>query len=193
MQHSVVGLFNNREQARAAVDDLVSTAGFTREQVSIITPGEAGASPMEMASDVDRVEKGQSVVTDTVAGALFGGAGGALLGVLALAIPGLGPVLAAGPIAATIAGITTGAAGGAAIGVLEEAGIGSDETHLYAEAIQRGGTLVTVTTSEENAGRVRDLLNNHDAADVDDHELPPEGRVTTTAEGRRGARIYTRG
>lgn len=176
MSKTVVGLFNTVQQAENTVNDLVS-AGVARDQINVIAkdtkgvnattaPGTAD-SPLSMGRDMEEVEKGETVTQDTMAGALFGGAGGALIGVLALAIPGLGPLVAAGPIAATLAGMVTGAVGGAAIGAFEQAGISKEDAHIYAESLKRGNTVVAVHTDDSNVAHVRDLLDKHGAMDVD--------------------------
>jgi len=172
MAKTVVGLFGTVQEAQNTVNDLVS-AGVARDQINVITrntaAGTAGTSddPLQMGRDMEEVEKGETVMQDTVAGAIFGGAGGALLGVLALAIPGLGPLLAAGPIAATLAGVATGAVGGAAIGAFEQAGISKEDAHVYAESIKRGNTVVAVHSDESGVMRIREILDKHGAMDVE--------------------------
>lgn len=168
MAKNVVALFENAQQAQSALQDLQG-AGIPRDQINLVTQDRRAQNDVpNFAQDTERVEKGEAIMTDTAAGALFGGAGGALLGVAALAIPGLGPILAAGPIAATIAGVITGAAGGAAIGALQDAGIGEGDAHIYAEAVRRGGTLLMVHTSDDNSDRVQDLLDRHKPVDIDE-------------------------
>lgn len=176
MLKTVVGLFDTVQGAQNTVNDLVA-AGIARGEINIITQdtrsggmrtSAADAPLQEMATDAERVEKGEAISTDAVAGALFGGFGGALIGVLALAIPGLGPLVAAGPIAAALAGMTAGAAGGAVIGALETSGITHDDAHVYAEALKRGGTLLAVHVEDAQVERVRDMLDSHGAADIDE-------------------------
>ena len=109
--------------------------------------------------------------SDTAAGAgigaVLGGLGGLLIGLGALAIPGVGPVLAAGPIVATLVGAGVGAAAGGLIGALVDAGVPEEQANLYAEGVRRGGTLVTVSTSDQNADRAVGILNDHDPVDID--------------------------
>ena len=100
-------------------------------------------------------------------GAVIGGLGGLLVGLGALAILGIGPVLAAGPIVTTLVGAGVGAAAGGLIGALVNAGVPEDQAQIYAEGVLRGGTLVTLSTSAENADRAVDILNKHNPVDID--------------------------
>jgi hypothetical protein len=111
---------------------------------------------------------GTSIGQNIAGGALFGGLGGLLIGLGALAIPGLGPIVAAGPIATTLAGAGIGAAGGGLIGALKDAGVPDEEAGVYAESIRRGGTMVTVRAPEVLRDRVADILDEHGAVDVDE-------------------------
>ena len=170
---TVVGLFNTAQEAESAIRDL-QTAGVSREDISLVSRSKSGAySGKEDADTGDTGVHDKSSVGQHVAGgAAIGGLGGLLLGLAGLAIPGIGPVVAAGPIAAalTTAGIGAGigAAGGGIIGAIRNAGVPEEEAHLYAEGIRRGGTLVTVHTDQANASRVEEILNSHGAVDVDE-------------------------
>jgi uncharacterized protein (TIGR02271 family) len=170
---TVVGLFNTPQEAESAIRDLQS-AGIPREDISLIarnTSGEYSGRGDETVSGTGTHDK-SSVGQHVAGGAIFGGIGGLLLGIAGLAIPGIGPVVAAGPIAAalTTAGIGAGigAASGGIIGAIRNAGVPEEEAHLYAEGIRRGGTLVTVHTDHANASRVEEILNSHGAVDVDE-------------------------
>ena len=86
-----------------------------------------------------------------------------------LAIPGIGPIIAAGPIAAALAGAGIGAATGGLIGGLTDLGIPDEEAHTYAEGVRRGGTLVTATAhTEMQAARAVDILHRHGAVDIEE-------------------------
>lgn len=167
---TVVGLFNTAQEAESAIRDL-QNAGILREDISLVARNRSGTYSGK--SETGDVASGKSTVGEHVAGgAVFGGLGGLLLGVAGLAIPGIGPVVAAGPLAAalTTAGIGAGvgAATGGIIGAIRNAGVPEQEAHLYAEGIRRGGTLVTVHTDHATASRVESVLNSHGAVDVDE-------------------------
>jgi hypothetical protein len=97
-------------------------------------------------------------------GAAVGGVGGLLAGLGLLAIPGIGPVVAAGWLAATAAGAAGGAliggAAGGLVGALTHAGVREDDAHMYAEGVRRGGTLVTARVDDAQAQTTRSILEN---------------------------------
>jgi hypothetical protein len=118
---------------------------------------------------MDDSDKASNVVADAGIGAAIGGVGGLLLSAAgALTIPVIGPILAAGPIAAALTGAGIGAAAGGLIGALTESGIPEEDAKYYAEGVRRGDVLVTVKANETQADRVCDILDRHDAVDVDD-------------------------
>jgi uncharacterized membrane protein len=157
MSRTVIGLFRDQREVDAVVQDL-ERLGITGEQISIVArPGEETTSD---ASEPHRV---------TAKGAAIGGVAGALLGIAALAIPGIGPVLAAGPIAAALTGAGVGAATGGMLGALYDLGVSDREAGLYAEAVRRGGSLIAVEAGEEVAARVQSILDRHGAVDIDEH------------------------
>ena len=98
-------------------------------------------------------------------GGLAGGALGAAAGLGAIAIPGIGPVVAAGWLASTLAGVVAGGAAGGIIGALAGAGTREEDAHVYAEAVRRGGTLVAVRVPDDEAARWRAVMEER-AVDV---------------------------
>jgi hypothetical protein len=92
-------------------------------------------------------------------GAGVGGAAGLLAGLGLLAIPGLGPVVAAGWLAATAVGAAAGAATGGIVGALTEAGVSREDADTYAEGVRRGGTLVSARVAETDRSRLDAVLN----------------------------------
>ncbi len=101
------------------------------------------------------------------AGTLIGGGLGLLTGLGLLAIPGVGPVVAAGWLVATITGAGIGAAGGGLLGSLVGAGVPEDQAHAYTEGVRRGGTLVTVRADESRASTIERVLEGRSASAVD--------------------------
>jgi hypothetical protein len=106
----------------------------------------------------------------SIGGALGGGAG-LLAGLGMLAIPGVGPVVAAGWLVATavgaVAGAGTGAAAGGLIGSLTEAGVREYDAHVYLEGVRRGGTLVTARIGEDLVSMVEQIMRRHHPVDPD--------------------------
>jgi hypothetical protein len=112
-----------------------------------------------------------NVATGASTGAAAGAVGGGLLGLLAgLAIPGVGPLIAAGPLVAALMGTAVGAGAGAATGgliaALTGAGVPEEEATYYEEGVRRGGTLVTVTADDALADRAASTLSRFGAINM---------------------------
>lgn len=162
MAKTIVGLFDDFTAAMNTVPDLVS-AGVRHEDISLVandTQGEfANFRPGEESS---------AAVSGAGAGAAIGGLGGLLLGLGVLAVPGVGPILAAGPIATTLAGATIGAATGGLIGALNDIGVPEEEARYYVEGIRRGGTVLTVKAADDQVDRVTEIMRQHRAVDIEE-------------------------
>jgi uncharacterized protein (TIGR02271 family) len=165
---TVIGLFDRFEDAQAAVQDLRSE-GFTGDDISMVSRDASGEYSRYFEGD--RGEETQNIADGAAAGAgigaVLGGLGGFLVGLGALAIPGVGPVLAAGPLAAALAGAGLGAVAGGLLGALIDMGIPEEHAEYYAEGVRRGGTLVVVRAPDDQADRVVSILNNHNPIDVE--------------------------
>jgi len=162
MSKTVVGLFSNYQEADSVVRDL-QRAGFVARDISIV----ANQQPPKDGSDTEEVE---SLGSGVGAGAALGGIAGLILGLGALAIPGIGPIIAAGPIAAALTGAGIGAAAGGLLGTLSQMGVPEDEANFYAEGIRRGGALVAVHANDQQVQTAVDVLNRHHAVDVDERD-----------------------
>jgi stress response protein YsnF len=169
MAKTVVGLFDNASDAENAVQQLTN-AGIDRSDVSLLANNadnryavnEAGAPDRDRG---DREAQGAAVGAGT--GAIVGGIAGLLVGLGVFAIPGIGPVLAAGWIGTTLAGAGIGAIAGGLIGALVRMGIPEEHAHLYAEGVRRGGTLVLVRADDATAENAADILRRNGAVDID--------------------------
>jgi hypothetical protein len=159
---TIVGLFENCAQAQELVRQL-RAGDSAGGDISIMSPGDT------TADDSAGGDRASGIAAGAGAGAALGGLGGLVVGLGALAIPGIGPVLAAGPIAAALAGAGLGAAAGGVIGTLTELGIPGEDADVYAEGVRRGGTLVMVHADDERAEPVMRLMTRHGAVDVDEH------------------------
>jgi uncharacterized protein (TIGR02271 family) len=100
-------------------------------------------------------------------GAAIGGLAGLLLSLTALAIPGIGPVVAAGPLAAIIAGAGIGATAGGLISGLTRLGVPEDDANYYAEGVRRGGTLISVDAADDKAENAVAIMKRHGAVEID--------------------------
>lgn len=154
------------EKARQAL----LAAGFREEEVSFLTGDTRGhetpaVGPIAATGAEDEAPRD----------AWIGGVVGLAAGMVAIAIPGIGPFLAAGPLATTIAGaiggMTVGAATGGLIGLLRDHGISEEEAEFYAEGVKRGGALVTVHgVSEKRGDEARKILAENGAIDTEELE-----------------------
>jgi hypothetical protein len=139
-RNTVVAVFDERDDAEDAINAL-RDAGFRAEDIGIVARNrdEAGV----LAEDTG-AQAGKGAAGGALAGGAIGGVAGWLVGIGALAIPGVGPIIAAGPLAAALTGAAIGAAGGGLIGALTGAGVPEEEARWYDERVQAGGWLVTV-------------------------------------------------
>ena len=164
MTQTITGLFDTYVQASDAVRDL-EAAGVPHRDISIVANNAHGEHDHLGAGD-RATEAGEDAGKGAGIGATLGGIGGLLAGLGLLAIPGLGPVVAAGWLASTIVGAGVGAVvGGAAgglVGALTHAGVPEDDAHVYAEGVRRGGALVTARVSDVDAPATRAILNGVD-------------------------------
>lgn len=159
---TVIGTFQGKGQAEQAVRQL-RDKGFTEEEISIVAKGQGQDQGRGRGDD------GADITDQAAAGAtwggVLGGAAGLLASVGALAIPGIGPIVAAGPLAATL----TGAAGGGLAGGLLDLGIPAERGQYYEGEVKRGRVLAVVETE---VGMVEDaarILRDNGAADVEVH------------------------
>jgi len=175
MAKTVVGLFDTAAEAQSVVQELINS-GFERNDISLVANDAKGeyASYREVGATGSSTAEGAGA--GAVGGGVLGGVFGLLVGVGALAIPGIGPVLAAGPLAAalgaagasTLVGAGIGAAAGGIIGALVGAGIPEEDAGFYAEGVRRGGTLVLAKASDDMAQRAYDVMRRYGAVDVDE-------------------------
>ena len=181
MTRTVVALYDDFASANAAVRELVDH-GFSRNDVSLI----ANDYDQRYAPYVDADLHNRADVTPESSaaegagvgagiGAVVGGLGGLLVGLGALAIPGIGPVIAAGPLAAALTGLAGAGAGavaggvaGGLLGALVDLGIPEETAGYYAEGIRRGGTMVTIRTNDAMTDQAVDILNRHDPVDINE-------------------------
>lgn len=172
---TIVGLFDNLDAAHAAVRDL-RDLGLSNKDVSLVAHDMAGEYGQSLNSGdlKHNSDAGDATAAGAGMGAVLGGLTGLLVGVGALLIPGIGPVLAAGPLATALGGLIgagVGAVGGGLagglIGALVDMGVPEDQAEYYAEGIRRGGVLVTAHVAENQVGQTRAILNRYHAVDVE--------------------------
>jgi stress response protein YsnF len=160
MAKTIAALFENRGDASRAVQDLVEQ-GFARDDISLMAHDETHRD-----GDTTTDDDSSGAAQGAGMGAALGGVGGLVVGLTALAIPGIGPVIAAGPLATALLGAGVGAAAGGVIGALTDMGIPEEHAHYYGEGMRRGGVLVTVATTDEMADRAVTILSHHHPVDL---------------------------
>jgi heat induced stress protein YflT len=157
------GIYRTRTDAENAVDQLLAS-GFRNEDISVLLQDNVGTKDFAHEKHTKAPE---GTTTGAVAGGAIGGTLGLLAGIGALAIPGLGPFIAAGPIMATLAGIGSGGVVGGLIGALVGMGIPEFEAKRYEGRIKEGGILLSVhCDNSEWVSRAKDLLKRSGAEDV---------------------------
>lgn len=157
---SVIGVFNSREQAEQAVNAL-RTQGFTTEEINIVSKDKNKQNRQDSEYFEDDITDG------ALTGGTLGGIGGLLLGAGALAIPGVGPILAAGPIAAALSGAV---AGGIAGGLIDW-GIPAEAGKRYERQVAEGGILAVIRSDAAKANQAAQILRQSGAKDVETHAM----------------------
>lgn len=167
MTQTVTGLFDSYDDAAAAVRKL-EASGIPHSDISLVANNveqRYGREPAHTAADT---------ATDAGAGAgigaALGGVGGLLAGLGMIAIPGVGPVVAAGWLVAAAAGAVAGAAAGGAaggiVGALTNSGVPETDAHVYAEAVRRGSMLVSARVADSRAADANAILQGFRPVDV---------------------------
>lgn len=160
---AVFGIFRTYSNVEMAVDEL-RDSGFRNVDISVLLPENIGSKDFAHEKGTKAPE---GVTAGASAGAVLGGALGWLAGVGALAIPGLGPFIAAGPIVAALAGVGVGGAVGGVTGALIGMGIPEYEAKRYEGRIKEGGILLSVhCDSSEWATRAKDILKRTGGQDI---------------------------
>ena len=160
---AVYGLYRDRAQVERAVDEL-KAEGFRNTDISVLMQSNQGNKDFAAEKNTKAPE---GTATGATSGAVVGGTLGWLAGIGALAIPGLGPFIAAGPIMGALAGVGAGGALGGIIGALVGMGIPEYEAKRYEGRIKEGGILLSVHSDRsEWTRKAKDILERTGAEDV---------------------------
>jgi hypothetical protein len=160
---AVFGIFATQLQAERGVDTLIA-AGFPSADISVLLPDTRATKDFAHQKETKAPEGATAGVT---AGGIVGGTLGVLAGMGALAIPGIGPLIAAGPIMAGLAGLGVGGAVGGLVGALVGMGIPEYEAKLYEGRVKNGGVLMSVhCDTAECVRRAKELLKGSGAEDI---------------------------
>ncbi|KYZ77119.1 hypothetical protein AXX12_03010 [Anaerosporomusa subterranea] len=153
-QKVVIGIFESKREAEQAVSQL-RNQGFSDQEINIVS--KQGQNQTEYAED--------DISDGALTGGTLGGIGGLLLGAGALAIPGLGPIVAVGPIAAALSGAVMGGVAGGLI----DWGIPEEVSRRYENSVRQGGILAVIRTSDSSVNQAASILRQNGAKDVESH------------------------
>ncbi|GBG54814.1 membrane protein [Sporomusaceae bacterium FL31] len=154
-QKTVIGVFATRSDAETAVQTLRSQ-GFTNEEINIVSKNQKN----------NNVSYDDDITDGALTGSTIGGIGGLLIGAGAMVVPGVGPLLAAGPISAAIGGAL---AGGLAGGLIDW-GIPSEASHRYAKEVEQDKILAIIRTNDNRVNAAAKILRQYGAQDVESHD-----------------------
>jgi uncharacterized membrane protein len=160
MVKTVIGVFESHDQAEKAVAEL-RQSGFDTNEISIVAKEQQGQGQDTQGDTTMGMGMG-TVADGTTTGGVLGGLAGLAMGAGALAIPGLGPIIAAGP----IAGLLSGAATGGVAGGLIDWGIPEEQGRKYEEEVKKGKILAAVRTHEEKIDSAAEIFRQNGAHDV---------------------------
>ena len=154
---TITRVYDGYDRARRAVAEL-EEEGVPASDINLI-------ANKYVCEETEGMDGGSAAAPSAGVGAALGGTAGLLAGLGLIAIPGLGPVVAAGALAATALGAAAGAVGGGVIGALVSAGVPEPEAHVYCEAVRRGGTMVSARVRDEDALHMAEIMDRHQPID----------------------------
>jgi hypothetical protein len=163
MTKVVEGFFRTRQAGEAAQNELLS-AGYDRESVNFVAGDVRGHQTPAIGP---RMEVGAE--SEAARDAFIGGLAGLAAGAIAVVLPGIGSLIAAGPIAGAIGGLSLGTVAGGIVGLFRDHGISQEEAEFYAEGVRRGGALVIVhSVSGDRASQAEKILKSHGALHIEE-------------------------
>lgn len=178
MKKAVIGIVETRAQAEAVVETLRRSEHIGVNDISVLLPDLQGSKDF---AHEHHTKAPEGAAAGAGAGGVLGGTLGLLAGIGALAIPGLGPLIAAGPVLAALSGVAAGAAVGGLTGALVGLGIPEIEAKAYEGKIRGGNILIAVhTESKEAQNAAEDVLKRAGASHVDatsEASVPRDQRV----------------
>jgi hypothetical protein len=179
---AVYGIYPSSSHAEQAVDSLMQ-GGFASSAISVLLPDQQSTRDFAHEKDTKAPE---GTTAGAATGGVIGGTLGVLAGIGALAIPGVGPFIAAGPIMAGLAGLGVGGAVGGLIGALVGMGIPEYEAKRYEGRLKSGGVLLSVhCDTSDQVDRAKDLLKRTGAEDISSASESTSNVVTSSASGKR--------
>ena len=176
-QTSVFGIVKSYSQAEQLVEEL-QAEGFPASEISVLLPDSEGRHDI---GHVKTTKAPEGAATGATAGGVTGGVLGLLAGIGALAIPGIGPFIAAGPLMAALGGAAIGAGTGGLVGALVGMGIPEIEAKRYQDKLKRGNYLIAVAVADgDEKDRAKEIFKNVGAEDISTSSMskaPAESRA----------------
>jgi outer membrane lipoprotein SlyB len=165
MAKAVIGVFRSENRAREAIDELKRN-GFDEREISLVAKDNKGQGNRgNLESEQRLTMEDQNLSEGMFTGSALGGIAGLLAGAGALLIPGVGPIIAAGPLAAFL----TGVVGGGLAGGLVDFGIPEERGRYFEERVKKGDILVTLKANDDEVSEIASILENNGAEDVEFH------------------------
>jgi hypothetical protein len=163
MSKSVFGIATSQGQAERIIERL-HAEGFARSEISVLMPDTGGTREV---GHIKATKAPEGATTGAATGGIVGGGIGLLVGIGSLAIPGVGPLIAAGPIMAALSGAAVGATTGGIVGGLAGLGIPEIEAKRYDEKLKKGNYLVAVHAHESGeVDRAKEIFKDAHAEDI---------------------------
>ncbi|AWB43308.1 hypothetical protein DCC85_03070 [Paenibacillus sp. CAA11] len=182
MNQKIVGVFESENAASRAIEEL-KNQGFRTEDISVVAKDRRDVKALHEETGTKAPE---GVASGAATGGVLGGLAGLLAGIGALAIPGIGPIVAAGPIAATLTGAAVGAGTGGLVGGLVGLGIPEEEARDYDESVNAGRILVLVEADTSRSQDIYGIFRSAGALNTqyyhDDAELAASAKPVVGTE-----------
>jgi hypothetical protein len=174
MTKTIAGFFRTRTEGETAYNQLLAS-GFARDQVSFVA-GDTRGHETPAIGPIEGIGAASELPQDAALGSVIG----LVAGLVLLVIPGVGPFLAVGPLAAAMGGIAAGAGVGGIVGLLRDQGVSEEEAEFYEDGVRRGGSLVTVVgATEEEETKARKIMRKNGS--IETEELIAQPRMTGSA------------
>lgn len=167
---NVVGIFENEQDADVVIT-ILEESGFNHNHIGLMAHEEF-IEKIDRQAEIEQGTVQAKTELGGMGGAVGGGLTGLLVGVGTIAIPSVGPVLAAGMLGTTLATTGMGAAMGGLLGTLTSLGITEEEAPSYTDRVRQGGILVAVKTDDSRIDRISDIMKKVGAVEVRSHQDP---------------------
>lgn len=183
---TIAHVYDSYAEASRVVTAL-EAAGIAQDNISLVSGDKTAGSSAGTATGVTSGDPEQGAATGAGTGAtvgtVVGGGAGLLAGIGSLAIPGVGPLVAAGWLVATLTGAGVGAAAGGLVGSLTGAGLSEADAKAHSEGVSRGGTLVTVRADDAKTGRVEQIMKGGAGSGMGARASMPDNTATQRTSG----------